>query len=390
MIFINFDKFLGKRLLQELQEATRSHQVRKTDTVVGFVKDSNSQEDDDNLNSSRRICLLLVEDVDIVFEQDENFLGALNQLLTTSKRPIILTTTDCDCLHLRKFTSLYPLLTFSALTGPVLAPWLQVLCLIEGSYVDRHIISRLLEQNRGDVRSTLLELQFWIQRNSDDAGNILKVTLNTDYSQGLQSNSLMQSASSNLGEIWWNTDISVYNNFKDSKDLKNYSNACEALASTDLLYRKLDINTDLEPVHNQHRNLVKDSLELNESLEYFNFNKEFGFEWSRELLDARIPLLKDQNEDLRDGIKKRKLWRTKQLKCCEALQENLSIVHQLESKALSLDYLPTLRTICRSELIRASNNTKRRNRFYHYLRGLGVRDSDSIFETMKNAFHLDV
>jgi hypothetical protein len=40
--------------------------------------------------------------------------------------------------------------------------WLQLVCLLEGVWTRRVEIERLLDQNHGDVRQTMLELQFWV------------------------------------------------------------------------------------------------------------------------------------------------------------------------------------------------------------------------------------
>lgn len=40
--------------------------------------------------------------------------------------------------------------------------WLQLVCLLEGVLLNRTVIERLLDQNSGDVRQTMLQLQFWV------------------------------------------------------------------------------------------------------------------------------------------------------------------------------------------------------------------------------------
>lgn len=146
-------KRTGKRLLQELQEATQSHQVRKDSVLNAFRVEKPKKK--------RQMCLLLIEDVDVVFEQDEGFLSALSQLLGTSKRPVVLVTSDVDSPHLGRFTNQYRVIEFKRVSDKVLASWLQVVCLLEGLHVKRRAVLELLQYNRGDVRRTLLQLQFW-------------------------------------------------------------------------------------------------------------------------------------------------------------------------------------------------------------------------------------
>lgn len=44
----------------------------------------------------------------------------------------------------------------------------------------------------------------------------------------------------------------------------------------------------------------------------------------------------------------------------------------LDQRIMALDYLPTMRTICRAEESRSTINSKRSNRFFHYLHSLNV------------------
>ncbi|XP_066137762.1 enhanced level of genomic instability 1 [Euwallacea fornicatus] len=171
-------KRTGKKLLQELQEATQSHQVRKSENpalskIMNMSTSKNSDlkttnqsnEKDDKFapKGSKKMCILLIEDIDLIFEQDEGFLSSLFQLIMTSKRPIILTTTDNSPPHVQKFISQYECVSFQRLSMQYLAVWLQIVCLVEGMLVDKGHLGNLLEYNKGDIRKTLLEVQFWCQ-----------------------------------------------------------------------------------------------------------------------------------------------------------------------------------------------------------------------------------
>lgn len=162
-IFI--DIVLGKKLLQELQEATQSYQVRKEVIIQSMFNADNERikRETQEKNSVKKMCVLLIEDVDIVFDQDDGFILALQQLVTTSKRPIILTTTDYTSNFSQKFLFDYDCISFSSLQSSSLATWCQILCLIEGKYVRSNDIASLIDYNKGDIRKTLLQLQYWVQ-----------------------------------------------------------------------------------------------------------------------------------------------------------------------------------------------------------------------------------
>lgn len=179
-------KRTGKRILTELQEATQSHQVKNTDSksVSFFQKKTEITNKETKEEENKKLSLLLMEDVDIVFEdQDDGFISSLTTLVSSSKRPIILTTSDQNCLHLQKLLSQHDVIDFAAISCRVASPWLQILCLIEGIRTDKAMIGRLLEWNKGDLRKTILQMQFWVQSGGDsntttasDLNNKLKLT----------------------------------------------------------------------------------------------------------------------------------------------------------------------------------------------------------------------
>lgn len=54
--------------------------------------------------------------------------------------------------------------------------------------------------------------------------------------------------------------------------------------------------------------------------------------------------------------------------------------------AVFVDYFPSLRLLQRSENIRLALHTKRTNRFFNYLNGLGINASDSSIKYMCDTF----
>lgn len=70
-------------------------------------------------------------------------------------------------------------------------------------------------------------------------------------------------------------------------------------------------------------------------------------------------------------------WRNKHHECEDLFRESLSPWTYTDRKSAALDYYPTLRTIARSEIQRAANNTKRGNRFRSYLRDLGIKYNEN-------------
>lgn len=167
----------GKIILQELQEATQSHQVRRkeADSGVDIFKKAIARKGSktklrkastDSDTSSKKLSLILIEDADIVFDQDDGFVTAINQLISTSKRPIVLTTTDPNCPHLTRYISNNVIRYVAPGIGHV-AKLLSILAIVEKVHIDQSDLARLYALNRKDLRKTINELQFFIQSGGD-------------------------------------------------------------------------------------------------------------------------------------------------------------------------------------------------------------------------------
>ncbi|GAB0098622.1 hypothetical protein DMENIID0001_143830 [Sergentomyia squamirostris] len=140
----------GKKILQELQEATKSHKI--------------SQKSTDEL--SHRFSLILVEDAEIAFEQDDGFVGALHQIVSDSKRPVILTTSDSNCQHLERFIAMN-VIHFEPPEPEEASRYLTVMSLAEGLSIPQGDIAKRYMMNHRDFRKTTLDLEFFIKTGGD-------------------------------------------------------------------------------------------------------------------------------------------------------------------------------------------------------------------------------
>ncbi|XP_044252940.1 ATPase family AAA domain-containing protein 5 [Tribolium madens] len=411
-------KRTGKRLIQELQEATQSHQVKKKQ------------------NTSK--CVLLVEDVDVVFDQDEGFSAALSQIMSTSKRPIVLTTTDEPSSAIQRIINDCRVFHFSPLTS-ILTVWLQILCLIEGYFVKIESLGELLAYNRGDIRRTLLQLQLWVTSGGQPDGNHVgstggdtSVSIDIEDDPNLfgldteGASDAIQTHSNCVGQVltnfksfswphcnnfelmWWNfprilnmPDFSNYRLNRENCDLTGGKtekvkfqalvNCYDSLAFADVICGK---NRFEESLERTWRSKEKDSLTLEENFSLFNNSTDLSNEIAQFLLSGQINYFKDNFDNSRvefdvtlPGQDERR-WRLKQIGSEQRLQKALLPAECLHRGDLALDYMPALRSIARSEFERAAHNTKRRNRFYSYLNNLGVHGSDSIYKSACDVFKI--
>ncbi|XP_030645616.1 ATPase family AAA domain-containing protein 5 [Chanos chanos] len=103
--------------------------------------------------------LILFEEVDVVFDDDSGFLAAIKTFMTTTKRPVILTTSDPT--FGATFDGSFEEIQFKTPSVMNIASYLRLICLAENVRTDGRDVSSLVSWNRCDIRKSLLHLQFW-------------------------------------------------------------------------------------------------------------------------------------------------------------------------------------------------------------------------------------
>ncbi|KAK7940268.1 hypothetical protein WMY93_003594 [Mugilogobius chulae] len=120
-----------------------------------LAKDGNTEESSKKTATS----LILFEEVDVIFEEDTGFLNAIKTFMMTTKRPVILTTSDPAFSAM--FDGNFEEIVFKPPSMLNVASYLQLLCLAENVRTDLKDITSVLSLNSCDIRKTLLQLQFW-------------------------------------------------------------------------------------------------------------------------------------------------------------------------------------------------------------------------------------
>lgn len=110
----------------------------------------------------QRQSLILLDEVDILFEEDERFWITVIMLIKDSKRPIIMTCSDESSLPLESLPH-QEILRFAAAEAHVLTDYLQLLACHEGHLLGRAVIHQLVEESGSDLRAAINNLQFWCQ-----------------------------------------------------------------------------------------------------------------------------------------------------------------------------------------------------------------------------------
>ncbi|VVD04310.1 unnamed protein product [Leptidea sinapis] len=178
-------KRTGKIMLQDLQEATKSHKVdrgksgsegsqkmqekkKKLSKKRGRIKKTKkflkinevSEEIISQDNVRTGMSLILIDDADVVFEQDDGFCSAVSQLIQSSKRPVILVTSSLTCPHLQRFIQIAKVVQMRRFMPHMLGVWLDILCLADMGASCPGLGSRMLNFHNGDIRKTINCLQF--------------------------------------------------------------------------------------------------------------------------------------------------------------------------------------------------------------------------------------
>lgn len=166
----------GKKMLQDLSEATQSHRVRnKSGKLLSTQEEASSQGFSSDASNGAK-SIILIEDAELVFESDEGFAASIQQLINISKRPVILTTNNRNCQHLQKFIQHNEIMYQRPKNVNHIAKYLSLLCLAANYQINAVATEHLYALNGHDLRKTINEIEFFIRSESATAtdGNLMK------------------------------------------------------------------------------------------------------------------------------------------------------------------------------------------------------------------------
>ncbi|KOB73290.1 Uncharacterized protein OBRU01_10969, partial [Operophtera brumata] len=456
-------KRTGKIMLQDLQEATQSHKVNRgasgnensqnfsqksqevepipviTNPVkkrgrpkkivekipeIPVLKKSISKEKPESINElaasqeSTRTCmsLILIDDADIVFDQDDGFCSAIVQLVYSSKRPVILITSSLSCPHLQRFIQSSKILKMNPLLPNILGTWLDIMCLADSGMCWPGVGSKFLNFCKGDVRKAINCLQFYVcsqalnqdmelcSQNTDCRVNVDDENSNMSWadrdsedthlndepielhgpSQNIMIEQVHYESPTELFNIWWSLpkllSISDTNQTerpmdgncgtiksKSSNSLESISQVLDSLSLCDFYSQ--------DPFKNKG-NMTSDpwfspeSHSVSELENFERYGRHYGTsdEIAHELANCSIGIAQAEFVSRHNN-----------------LTGYLSQQAVLDRKALALDYWSSCRTICRIEKSKADTSSRRNNRFCHYLKSLSVLCKNDSFDKLASS-----
>lgn len=113
-------------------------------------------------SKKQRQALVLLEEVDILFDDDKQFWETVQTLATNSRRPIIMTCTDESQIPLEDL-SLYAILRFRPPSVDLAAPYLLAMSAAEGHVLKLDDVAGLFREKHEDLRASINELQLYCQ-----------------------------------------------------------------------------------------------------------------------------------------------------------------------------------------------------------------------------------
>ncbi|XP_034268402.1 ATPase family AAA domain-containing protein 5 isoform X1 [Pantherophis guttatus] len=157
----NYFKLTSKLKNQEVPRSNKENRKSLKTEKKPELKSGERRNKEEESSNKCATSLILFEEVDIIFDEDIGFLNAVKTFMSTTKRPVILTTNDP--LFSETFDGCFEQITFRVPSLMNVASYLQVLCLAENLRTDIRDFAALLTVNNCDIRQSILYLQFWVQ-----------------------------------------------------------------------------------------------------------------------------------------------------------------------------------------------------------------------------------
>ncbi|ATY59584.1 AAA-core [Cordyceps militaris] len=186
----------GKDILERVGDMTRNHLVQhrsegtgstapaeeqissnKQNTMTSFFKPNAEKKKKKHLDKTRaradvgsrspssksqKQSLILVEEVDILFDEDKQFWASLQSLMAQSKRPFIFTCNDESAVPIHTL-DLHGIFRFSPPPEHLAVDTCLLIAANEGHALKRHAVQALYRCRNFDLRGTITDLQFWCQ-----------------------------------------------------------------------------------------------------------------------------------------------------------------------------------------------------------------------------------
>ncbi|KAK1416701.1 hypothetical protein QVD17_25817 [Tagetes erecta] len=153
----------------ESKSPMKSTPTKSTNDVVELIPISDDEDSKDvggpavKLTNSQNgtKTLILFEDVDVAMGEDRGFIATIQQLAETAKRPMILTCNSDDPDLPNNLDRIE--VSFKIPSSDELLRLAHMVCAAEKAEINPFLAERFINHCHGDIRKTIMLLQFWCQ-----------------------------------------------------------------------------------------------------------------------------------------------------------------------------------------------------------------------------------
>ncbi|KAI1134830.1 P-loop containing nucleoside triphosphate hydrolase protein [Hypoxylon sp. FL0543] len=180
---------------------------------------------------TQKQSLILLEEVDVLYEEDKQFWATIISMISQSKRPFVMTCNDEALVPLESL-DLHGIFRFSSPPKDLAVDLLLLIAANEGHALRRRAVETLYDSRKHDLRASMTELNYWCQigvgdvrggfnwfyprwpkgRDVDNEGNTIRVVSQDTYQAGMG---------------WLNRDAAVGSSSCRPAEEELYQQACQ-------------------------------------------------------------------------------------------------------------------------------------------------------------------